>query len=115
MLAIQEKKYEQSRSLLTIGKERGYLLAHEVNGVLAADEHTPEEVDNLFASFESDGIEIYEDASAAKAAHTALEVAEPTAFEAPHEIITGEEVEAELKPGLLDKACLLYTSPSPRD
>ena len=104
MLAIQEKKYEQSRSLLTIGKERGYLLAHEVNGVLAADEHTPEEVDNLFASFESDGIEIYEDASAAKAAHTALEVAEPTAFEAPQEIIIGDEVEVDLKPGLLDKA-----------
>jgi RNA polymerase primary sigma factor len=104
VLALQEKKYGQVRNLLSVGKERGYLLAHEVNGVLAADEHTPEEVDNLLASFESDGIDIYDDASAAKAAHTALEVAEPTAFEVPHEVTNGDEVEAGLKPGLLDKA-----------
>ena len=103
MLAIQEK-YGQIRNLINVGKERGYLLFDELNGVLAAGEHTAEEVDTLFASFESDGIEIYEDASAAKAAHTALEVAEPRPFEAPHEVITGDEVEAGLKPGLLDKA-----------
>ena len=68
MLAIEEKS-GQIRSLINVGKERGYLLSDELNGVLAAGEHTAEEVETLFASFESDGIEIYEDASAAKAAH----------------------------------------------
>ena len=103
MLAIQEKKYEQFRGLLTIGKERGYLLAHEVNGVLAADEHTPEEIDNLFTSFESDGIEIYEDASTARASYGALEVAERTDVEVPLESHPGEEVAVDFKPGLSDK------------
>jgi RNA polymerase primary sigma factor len=103
VLAIQEK-HGQIRNLINVGKERGYLLSDELNSVLAAAEHTAEELDTLFASFESDGIEIYEDASAAKAAHTALEVAEPTAFEAPYETITGDGAEAGLKPGLLDKA-----------
>jgi RNA polymerase primary sigma factor len=103
VLAIQEK-YGQIRNLINVGKERGYLLSDELNGVLATGEHTAEEVDTLFASFESDGIEIYEDASEAKAAHTALEVAESTSCEAPREVINGEEVEADLKPGLLDKA-----------
>jgi len=103
VLAIEEKS-GQIRSLINVGKERGYLLSDELNGVLAAGEHTAEEVDTLFASFESDGIEIYEDASAAKAAHTALEIAEPSPFEAPHGVINGDEVEVSLKPGPLDKA-----------
>ncbi len=63
MLVTQEKN-DQIRNLLTIGKERGYLLTDEVNGVLAAEEHSTEELDTLFASLETDGIEIYEDASA---------------------------------------------------
>jgi RNA polymerase primary sigma factor len=102
VLAIEEKS-GQIRSLIHAGKERGYLLSDELNGVLAAGEHTAEEVETLFASFESDGIEIYEDASAAKAAHSVREVAEPTVWEAPHEVINGDEVDAGLKPGLLDK------------
>jgi len=72
VLATQEKN-DHIRNLITVGKERGYLLTDEVNGVLAAEEHSTEELDNLFASLETDGIEIYEDASAAKLAHTAVE------------------------------------------
>jgi RNA polymerase primary sigma factor len=102
VLAIEEKS-GQIRSLIHAGKERGYLLSDELNGVLAAGEHTAEEVETLFASFESDGIEIYEDASAAKAAHSVREVAEPTVWEAPHDVINGDEVDAGLKPGFLDK------------
>ncbi len=102
MLGTQEKN-DQIRNLIQAGKERGYLLTDEVNGVLAAEEHTTEELDNLFASLETDGIEIYEDASAAKLAHTALEVAETTEIELPPEIAPGEEADVERKPGLLDK------------
>ena len=43
MLAIQ-KKYGRIRKVLSVGKERGDLLANEMGGVLAADEHTPGEV-----------------------------------------------------------------------
>ena len=64
---IQEK-HDHVRNLTALGKERGYLLAEEVNDFLAAEEHTPEEIDNVLSAFESDGIEVYEDASAAKAA-----------------------------------------------
>ena len=102
MLGTQEKN-DQIRNLIHVGKERGYLLTDEVNGVLAAEEHTTEELDTLFASLETDGIEIYEDASAAKLAHTALEVAETTEIELAPEIVSGEEADLERKPGLLDK------------
>ena len=74
---IQEK-HDHVRNLIALGKERGYLLAEEVNDFLAAEEHTPEEIDNVLSSFESDGIEVYEDASAAKAARGLPEVAETT-------------------------------------
>ena len=102
MLVTQEKN-DHIRNLITVGKERGYLLTDEVNGVLAAEEHSTEELDNLFASLETDGIEIYEDASAAKLAHTAVELSETTEIEIPHEPAPGEEPDFERKPGLLDK------------
>jgi RNA polymerase primary sigma factor len=100
---VTQEKFDQIRNLISVGKERGFLLTDEVNGVLAAEEHTTEELDNLFASLETDGIEIYEDASAAKLAHTALEVTEATEIELPHEPAQSEETDADRKPGLLDK------------
>jgi RNA polymerase primary sigma factor len=100
---VTQEKFDQIRNLISVGKERGYLLTDEVNGVLAAEEHTTEELDSLFASLETDGIEIYEDASAAKLAHTALEVTEATEIELPHEPAQSEETDADRKPGLLDK------------
>ncbi len=72
---IQEK-HDHVRNLTALGKERGYLLAEEVNDFLAAEEHTSEEIDSVLSAFESDGIEVYEDASAAKAARGLPEVAE---------------------------------------
>ncbi len=72
---IQEK-HDHVRILVNLGKERGYLLAEEVNDFLAAEEHTAEEIDNVFSTFENDGIEVYEDVSAAKAARGLPEVAE---------------------------------------
>ena len=64
-LLLQEK-YDQFRSLITLGKERGYLLYDEVNDVLPAEDHTPEEIDGLFATIQRDGIDIYEDLSRRK-------------------------------------------------
>jgi RNA polymerase primary sigma factor len=70
-LAIQEKS-EQVRNLVNLGKERGYLLHDEVIELLPIEEQATEEIDKLFSSFERDGIEIYEDAAAAKAANPTL-------------------------------------------
>ncbi len=102
MLVTQEKN-DQLRNLLSVGKERGYLLTDEVNNMLAGEEHTTEELDTLFASLETDGIEIYEDASAAKLAHGSTENSESIEIELPHEPAHAEEPDFERKPGLLDK------------
>ena len=40
-LAIEEK-YDQVRTLITMGKERGYLLYDEVNDILPAEVHSSE-------------------------------------------------------------------------
>jgi RNA polymerase primary sigma factor len=100
---VTQEKFDQIRNLIHVGKERGYLLTDEVNSVLAAEEHTTEDLDSLFASLETDGIEIYEDASAAKLAHTTLDVAETVEIELPHEPPLSEEIDLERKPGVLDK------------
>jgi RNA polymerase primary sigma factor len=103
VLLIQEKKQDHIRNLIHTGKERGYLLSDEVNVVLAAEDHTPEEVDNLFASFETDGIEIFEDDSAAKAAHTVLDSAETIDIEPRIEPVHDEDADLDRTPGPMDK------------
>jgi len=72
---IQEQQ-DQVRLLIKLGKEQGYLLYDQVNDAFAAEEHTNEEIDSAFTAFESEGIALYEDASDAKLAHAAPEVAE---------------------------------------
>ena len=64
-LALEEK-YDQVRQLITMGKERGYLLYDEVNDLLPPEIHSSEEIDDLLSTFERYGIDIYEDISAAK-------------------------------------------------
>ena len=104
MLAIQNKQPDPFRTLLNVARDRGYLFTHEVNGALAAEDHTDAEIDSLFSTFESDGIEIYEDASAAQAAQAVLEVGERSSIELPQEMPLEEQAEGDLKPGLLDKS-----------
>jgi RNA polymerase primary sigma factor len=101
-LALEEK-YDQVRQLINMGKERGYLLYDEVNDILPAEVHSSEEIDDLLSTFERYGIDIYEDVAAAKAARAALEVAEPIDGEAKEEVVSTEEVELDLTPGLLEK------------
>src|SRR5690349_3799751 len=94
---MQEKKSDQFRQLLDLGRERGYLFAHEVNTALVGEDHTDAETDTLFASFETDGIEIYEDAAAAQAAQGVREVGESSAIEPLHEVVVDDYAEVELK------------------
>jgi RNA polymerase primary sigma factor len=95
-----EDKNDHVRQLVTLGKERGYLLFDEVNDVLPPEVHSPEEIDNLLSTLERYHIEIYEDVSAAKAA---LEAAEPLEPEVKEEGALTDEVELDLTPGLLEK------------
>ncbi len=103
MLAIQEKS-EQIRDLISLGKERGFLLFDEVNKLFPTEEHTAEEIESLFSNFERDGIDIYEDDSAARAAHIPVEVDDRTAVDAQHEIRHVDEVEPDRAAGLQDNA-----------
>jgi RNA polymerase primary sigma factor len=103
VLAIQEKKSDQFRQLLSLGKERGYLFMHEVNTALVAEDPTDAETDTLFASFESDGIEVYEDASAAQAAIGAREIGEGSHVHPVPELVSEEHPDSDSKSDPFDK------------
>lgn len=67
MSIVLQEKYDQVRSLINLGKDRGFLLFDEVKEILPAGEHTAEEVANLFSTVERNGIHIHQDvAEAAK-------------------------------------------------
>jgi RNA polymerase primary sigma factor len=53
-----EEKYDEIRQLISIGKEKGYLLYDEVNELLPADITSSEDLDDLFSTFGSAGIEV---------------------------------------------------------
>jgi RNA polymerase primary sigma factor len=93
-LLIQEK-HDLVGNLISLGKSRGYVLNEEVNEVLSAEEHTTEEIDNLFSTFERDGTEIFEDVAAARAAHTTLEVTQRIELGPRNDAIHEEETEIE--------------------
>ena len=83
-----EEKYDEIRQLITMGKEKGYLLYDEVNELLPADITSSEELDDLFSTFGSAGIEVvdsektYRDEKLAEGA---------------------DEMDLDLTPGALDK------------
>ena len=95
MALLTQEKHDLAGNLINLGKSRGYVLHEEVNEVLSSEEHTTEEIDNLFSTFERDGIEIFEDISAAKAAHTALEVTQRIDLGIRNDAIHEEETEIE--------------------
>jgi len=96
-----EEKYDQLRQLITLGKERGYLLFDELNDILPPEVDSPEEINDVLSTFERCGINIYEDVSAAKAAASAPEAGE--ALETAKEEDAPGQEELDLTPGLLDK------------
>ena len=102
MLVIQEK-FDQIRSLINTGKERGFLLFDEVNEVLPPSEHTAEEIDSLFNTFERDGIEVFQDVAEAQAARGGLAAVEPIGID-PDVAARVEEVEIDQSVPLLDKS-----------
>jgi RNA polymerase primary sigma factor len=103
-LTTQEMR-EEVRNLISVGKERGYLLSDEVDNVLPAGVHSSEEIDDLLSTFERIGISIYEDLAAAKAAHATPEhvVSDPPTIEWSDRFPVAEDSELDLTPGMLDK------------
>jgi RNA polymerase primary sigma factor len=101
-LAIEEK-YEQVRSLITLGKERGYLLYDDVNNMLPPEIHSAEDMEDLLSTFERYGINIYEDLFSAKAALAASGEVEVAEAEPKEEAVVSDDAELDLTPGTLSK------------
>src|ERR671931_2377464 len=81
-----EEKYDEVRQLITMGKEKGYLLYEEVNDMLPSEISSSDELDDIFAMFGSMGIEVVDSEQKFR------------------ESKDGEEgAELDLSPGTLDK------------
>jgi len=92
-----EDKYEEVRQLVSMGKERGYLLYDEVNSLLPAEVHSSEEIDDLLSVFDEAGIEVLEEVPKAIPARLPETAEAEAALEKP------EEIELELTPGELER------------
>src|SRR5258708_12233026 len=88
-----QEQQDQVRLHSKLGKEQGYLLYDQVNDAFGAEEHTKEEMDSALTGFESEGIAFKEDASDAKLAHPAPDIAEPTDGRPHHEAAANEDAE----------------------
>ena len=97
-----EEKYDQVRQLIVIGRERGYLLYDELNGILPPEVISGEEINEILSAFDRSGIEVYEDATVAEATRDAVEAAGTGAAES-QEDFTAEDSELDLTPGTPEK------------
>src|SRR6202023_2993294 len=89
-----EEKYDEVRQLINIGKEKGYLLYDEVNELLPSEITSSDELDDLFNTFGSAGIEVID--SDKKSLRDDVKPIDRTSEGA-------EELELDLTPGALDK------------
>src|SRR5919202_1619121 len=88
-----EEKYDEVRQLINIGKEKGYLLYDEVNELLPSEITSSEELDDLFNTFGSAGIEVIDSDQ--------KYLREDKPIDRTGE--GAEELELDLTPGALDK------------
>src|SRR3989442_865534 len=89
-----EEKYDEVRQLINIGKEKGYLLYDEVNELLPSEITSSDELDDLFNTFGSAGIEVID--SDQKYLRDDVKPIDRTQEGA-------EELELDLTPGALEK------------
>src|SRR3977135_1073200 len=89
-----EEKYDEVKQLINIGKEKGYLLYDEVNELLPAEITSSDELDDLFNTFGSAGIEVID--ADQKYLRDDVKPIDRTSEGA-------EELELDLPPGALDK------------
>ena len=88
-----EEKYDEVRQLINIGKEKGYLLYDEVNELLPSEITSSDELDDLFNTFGSAGIEVIDADQKYLRDDKAIDRTAEGA----------EELELDLTPGALDK------------
>ena len=88
-----EEKYDEIRQLITLGKEKGYLLYDEVNELLPSEITSSDELDDLFNTFGSAGIEVIDSDQKYLRDEKSLDRTGEGA----------EELELDLTPGALDK------------
>src|SRR6187455_480502 len=88
-----EEKYDEVRQLINIGKEKGYLLYDEVNELLPAEITSSDELDDLFNTFGSAGIEVIDSDQKYLRDEKVIDRTGEGA----------EELELDLTPGALDK------------
>jgi len=93
-----DDKFDQLNKLISMGKEKGYLLYDEVNDLLPSDVHSAEDLDDLLSMFDNAGIEVLESPRAKAAEKLGLEKGEEGKGEEG-----GEDLELDLTPGALDK------------
>jgi RNA polymerase primary sigma factor len=93
-----DEKFDQVNKLITMGKEKGYLLYDEVNDLLPSDVHSAEDLDDLLSMFDNAGIEVLESPKAKSADSLALEKPEELKGDE-----LSEEIDLDLTPGALDK------------
>jgi RNA polymerase primary sigma factor len=100
-LAIEER-FDQVRNLITLGKERGYLLYDEVNELLPAEVASSDEIEEVLSAFERNGIAMYEDVATAQAARAALDEGEAAVEAEPVEAVA-DDGDLDLTPGSMGK------------
>jgi RNA polymerase primary sigma factor len=88
-----EEKFDQVNKLISLGKEKGYLLYDEVNDLLPSDVHSAEDLNDLLSMFDNEGIEVVDSPRAKSADGLGLDKTDEA----------GEDVELDLTPGSLDK------------
>jgi RNA polymerase primary sigma factor len=93
-----DDKFDQVSKLITLGKEKGYLLYDEVNELLPSDVHSAEDLDDLLSMFDNAGIEVLDSPKVKSAEGLGLEKVDE--FKGDE---SGEDVELDLTPGALDK------------
>ena len=93
MLLALNDKFDDIQKLIDTGKEKGYLTYGEVNDLLPHDIQSPDDLDDLFTTLGTQGIDVLE---SSKMPGADLK----DKFE---EIEAGEDVELDLTPGTLEK------------
>lgn len=101
-IVVQEED-DRLRSLISISKERGYVLLDEVSEILPGATSTAAEVDRLFSAFAGHNVDFCEDAPVAEPVSGMLEGAERAETSMGGDPASGEEAELSEPAQLPDK------------
>ncbi len=93
-----DDKFDQLNKLITMGKEKGYLLYDEVNELIPSDMHSAEDLDDLLTMFDNAGIEVLESPRAKAADKITFDKVDEGRGEEG-----GDDLDLDLTPGALDK------------